>query len=112
MGQKMVVNSLLESAFYNAGNISSSDPAPGLSLRTLLETFVPGYGPIYKFVLFAFGFDVTVFVSLGAILWFGAGFFRSVWAAVGDLVYNNCMSEITIDRVDDIYDYVMVFLGH
>jgi chaperone BCS1 len=108
MGQKMVVNSLLESAFHNTGNISSSDPAPGLSLTTLLETFVPGYGPIHKFLLFAFGFDVTIFVSLGVVLWFGARISHSVWA----VVYNNCMSEITIDRLDEIYDHIMAFLAH
>ena len=67
-GQKMVLNSLLESAFYNIGNTLLSDPALGLSLITLLETFVPGYSPIYKFLLFAFGFNVTILVSLGVIL--------------------------------------------
>jgi chaperone BCS1 len=29
-----------------------------------------------------------------------------------DLVYNNCMSEITIDRKDEIYDHIMAFLAH
>jgi hypothetical protein len=43
IGQKMVVNKLLEFIFYDAGNISSSDPVPGLSLTTLLEAFAPGY---------------------------------------------------------------------
>jgi chaperone BCS1 len=112
MGQKMVLNSFLESAFYNAENVSSSDPAPGLPLTTLLETFVPGYGPIHKFLLFAFGFDVTIFVSLGVFLWFGARIFRSVWTVARGLVYNNCMSEITIDRQDGIYDHIMTFLAY
>jgi chaperone BCS1 len=111
MGQKISVT-MLESTFYNTGNISSSNSASGLSLTTLLETFVPGYGLIHKFLLFAFGFDVTILVFLYIVLWFSNRIFCSVWAVVGNLVYNNYMSEITIDRQDEIYDYMMAFLAH
>ncbi|KAG4427550.1 hypothetical protein IFR05_016968 [Cadophora sp. M221] len=65
MGQTFGISSILESAFppQNLGNISSDDPVPRLSPTTILEAFVPGYGPIHKFVLFTFGFDVTIVVS-------------------------------------------------
>jgi chaperone BCS1 len=109
MEQKMVVDSLPESAFHNAGNISSSDPVPGLRL---LEFWFPGYVLIYKYLLLAYGFEVTTLVSLGIALWFGTRILRSVWAVVGDLVYKNCMSEITIDKPDEIYDHIMAFLAH
>ena len=105
----MVVDSLLEPVFHNAGNISSSDLVPGL---TLLASLFPGYALMHKYLLLTFGFDVTILVSSGVVLWFGTKILRSVWAVVGDLVYNNCMSAITIDRQDEIYDHVMAFLAH
>jgi chaperone BCS1 len=112
MVQKMVVDSLLESAFHNAGNISSNDPVPGLSLTILLEKIVPGYDLIHKFLLIAFGFDVTILVSLGVVLWLGARISHSMWAVIRDLVYNNYVSEITTNSVDGIYAHVMAFLAY
>jgi mitochondrial chaperone BCS1 len=108
----MVVDSLLESAFHNAGNISSSNSVPGLSLTTLVEKVVPGYDLIHKFLLVAFDFDVTILVSVGVVLWLGARIFRLVWAAIRDLVYNNYVSEITINSVDGIYAHLMAFLAY
>src|SRR5580698_10252623 len=105
----MVVGSLLESAFNDAENISSNDPIPGLSPTKLLETFVPGYSLIHKFLLFAFGFDVTILVSLGVVLWLGGRIFRLVWAVIRDVVHNNYTAEITIDKVDEIYANLLAF---
>lgn len=108
MGQKMVASKLLESAFHDAGNISSSDPVPGLSLTTLLEGFAPGYGQIHKFLLFTFGFDVTVLVSLGVALWLGARIFRSAWTVIKTTI----MAEITVSSPDEIHKHIIAFLAH
>lgn len=102
----MVVDSLLELASHNASNISSSDLVPGL---TLLASLFPGYALIHKYVLLTFGFDVTILVSSGVVLWFGT---KSLRAVVDNLVYNYCMAGITIDRQDEIYDHIMSFLAH
>jgi mitochondrial chaperone BCS1 len=59
----MGLDSLLQVAFPGAGHHNSSSTADRLvtlSPTTLLETFVPGYGPIHTFLLLKFGFDVTV----------------------------------------------------
>jgi chaperone BCS1 len=101
--KKMVVDSFLKSAFNNAENI--------LSPTKLLETFVPGYSLIHKFLLFDFGFDITTLVSLGVVLWLIARNFRPVWAIISHLVYVICISEITINKVDGIYAHLMAFLA-
>lgn len=110
--QKMVINSLLKSAFHNAGNISSSDPVLGLSLITLLEKIIPRYGLIYKFLLIAFNFNVTILVSLSVILQLSAKISRLIWAVIRDLVYNNYISEITTNSVNRIYAYLIAFLAY
>jgi len=112
--QKIGIGSILDSAFppRNAGNNSSSDPVAGLSPTTLLETFVPGYGPIHKFLLLTFGFDVTVLVSLGVVAFLGARIFRSVWGVIYTLVANNYMAEITVSSTDEIHGHLIAFLAN
>jgi chaperone BCS1 len=59
----MGIESLLQAAFPGAAlnnSNSTRDNMATLSPTTLLETFVPGYGLIHKFVLSTLGFDVTV----------------------------------------------------
>lgn len=116
MKQKLALNSFLESAFPpRAGaNItdSSSDPISGFSPTTLLETFVPGYGPIHKFLLFTFGFDVTILVSLGVVCWLGSRIFRSVWTILSALVSSYYQAEITISSTDEIHGHIISFLAH
>jgi chaperone BCS1 len=91
MEQKFGIGNILRSAFppQNAGNILPSDPISGLPPTTLLETLVPGYGAIHKFLLFTFGFDVTVLVSLGVVVWLSGRIFRSVWTVICATVASN-----------------------
>src|ERR1700712_3804364 len=116
MKQKLALNSFLESAFPpRAGaNItdSSSDPISGFSPTTLLETFVPGYGPIHKFLLFTFGFDVTILVSLGVVCWLGSRIFRSVWTILSALVSSYYQAEITISSSAESHGNIISFLAH
>lgn len=71
----MVVNSLLESVFYNTGNILLSDLVLGLML---LASLFLEYALIHKYLLLTFGFNVTIFVFLSVVLWFGTKILRLV----------------------------------
>jgi chaperone BCS1 len=77
-----------------------------------LETFVPGYGPIHKFLLFTFGFDVTILVSVGVVFWLAARIFRLVWDVICALARNNYMAEITVSSTDEIHGQLINFLAH
>ncbi|PMD37776.1 hypothetical protein L207DRAFT_586107 [Hyaloscypha variabilis F] len=114
MKQKIGIGNILESAFppRSTGNASDSTALPGLSPTTLLETFVPGYGAIHKFLLFSFGFDVTVLVSLGVVLWLSGRIFRSVWTVIYAIVASNYMAEINVSSTDEIHAHLIAFLAH
>ena len=116
MKQRMSLNSLLASAFPTDGPESSTasahGPIPDLSSTILLETFIPGYGPIHKFLLFTFGFDVTVLVSFAAALWITARLGRSIWAIIWSGVSNYFMAEITVSSTDEIHGHLIQFLAH
>jgi mitochondrial chaperone BCS1 len=116
MKQRMALDSLLGSAFPtgNPENATNSPDGhiPGFSSTTLLETFIPGYGPIHKFLLFTFGFDVTVLVSLGAALWITARLGRSIWAVIWSGISSYFMAEITVSSTDEIHGHLIQFLAH
>ncbi|TVY18360.1 putative mitochondrial chaperone BCS1-B [Lachnellula arida] len=116
MKQRMALDSILGSAFPTGDPENSTDSAhgsiPGFSSTTLLETFIPGYGPIHKFLLFTFGFDVTVLVSFGAALWISARLGRSIWAIIWSGVSNYFMAEITVSSTDEIHGHLIQFLAH
>ncbi|KAI9047384.1 hypothetical protein LZ554_008830 [Drepanopeziza brunnea f. sp. 'monogermtubi'] len=108
----MALNTILSSAFSQTGDNSTGDSIPAFSPTTILETFVPGYGPIHKFLLYSFGFDVTILVSLGLALFFLARIFRSLWTAFYSVVSANYMSEITVSSTDEIHSHLIAFLAH
>lgn len=114
--KSMGVESILAAAFPPRSNGNSSDPTSSplinISPTTLLETFIPGYGPIHKFLLYSLGFDVTVLVSLGALLWVGARIGRSIWTVIWSLISNNWMAEISISSTDEIHTHLIQFLAH
>lgn len=107
------LNNILSSAFPPQDGINrTSDAIPGFSPTTLLETFVPGYGLIHKFVLQSSGFDVTILVSLGVALFVGARVFRSAWAVIYSVISNAYMAEITVSSTDEIHSHLIAFLAH
>jgi chaperone BCS1 len=114
MRQKMALSSILGTAFPSRENVSDplTGPATNISPTTLLETFIPGYGPIHKFLLYTFGFDVTVLVSLGAILWLGGRIGRSVWTVIWALIAANWMAEVSVSSSDEIHAHLLQFLAH
>jgi chaperone BCS1 len=111
----MDISSFLEAAFPSGDGRNSSDTSPiglaSFSPTTLLETFVPGYGPIHKFLLHSFGFDVTILVSLGACLWLSVRTYRYFYDKVDDLISDYYMSKITVGSEDDIHDHLIIFLA-
>jgi len=77
----------------------------------LLEAFIPGYSVISKFVLEVLGIDITLVVSV-CLLMFGlitASTF--LWRHTSDLFEKYCMSAISVESHDDIYDYMMAWLS-
>ncbi|CAL3973175.1 unnamed protein product [Diplocarpon coronariae] len=107
----MVFNKFLQSAFPPRISDNTSDPVT-FSPTTLLETFIPGYGPIHKFLLYSFGLDVTVLVSLGLGLFISARLIRSAWGLLYAAVSANYMSEITVSSADEIHGHLIAFLAH
>ncbi len=77
----------------------------------LLEAFIPGYSVISKFILEALGIDTTLVVSV-CLLMFGlvtAATF--LWRHTSDLFEKYCMSAISVESDDDIYDHIMAWLS-
>ena len=91
---------------------SSASGTQSISPTTLLETFIPGYGPIHKFILFTSGIDVTVLVSLITVVWLSARILRSVWTVLWSLISSNWMAEVTVSSTDEIHGHLIAFLAH
>ena len=96
----MMQKSLMETAFPPQDNTSGQTGTPPPSPTTLLENFIPGYGPIHKFLLYSFGFDVTVLVSLGA-----ARIGHYIWKTLKDII-TYWMSEISVSSNDEITCFI------
>jgi chaperone BCS1 len=110
--KKNSLGSIIGTAFPPLGNGSDSSAPASISPTTLLESFIPGYGPIHKFLLYSFGFDVTVLVSLGAVLWLTARISRSVWGVLKGVIMANWMSEISVSSNDEIHTHLRHFLAY
>lgn len=111
MRQKSL-SSIIETAFPPQLNGSEASGSPAsISPTALLEAFIPGYGPIHKFLLYTFGFDVTILVSLGAVLWLVHRIGRSAWTVTKSLVVSNWTSEISVSSTDEIHTHLSRFLA-
>jgi len=111
MKNKMTLHSIIDTAFPSHNSSESAPRITTISPTTLFETFIPGYGAIHKFLLYTFGFDVTVLVSFGLILWLTARISRSAWALLSSLIASNYMSEINITSTDEIHTHLLIFLA-
>lgn len=114
MKQKAGIGSLLSSAFPPKDGLNASDPSTpvGFSPTTLLESLVPGYGIIHRYLLLSFGFDVTILVSFCVALWLSARILRSVWTVLYAAIASSYMAEITVSSTDEIYAHLIAFLAH
>lgn len=98
---------MLGSAFPAAGNGTSN--ASSVS-TTLLESFIPGYSTIHKFLLFTFGIDTTNFVTFVATLWLISRICVYVYQTVYTL-HMHFMSRMSIDSHDPIFECFMEWLA-
>lgn len=115
MRQSNAFSSLLTNVLPSdarSNTTDSSQPYSSISPTTLLETFIPGYGPIHKFILFTLGIDVTVVVSLITVLWLSSRFLRSIWTVCWNLLSSNWMAEISVSSTDEIHGHLIAFLAH
>ncbi|KAL8699475.1 MAG: hypothetical protein Q9201_005985 [Fulgogasparrea decipioides] len=77
----------------------------------ILDTFVPGYPIISRFVRDAFGFDISLVVSVSLLVF---GIFTSLkflWLHAYNYFEKYCTSFICIENDDDIFDHVMEWLA-
>jgi chaperone BCS1 len=72
MRQNNAFSSLLTNVLPTDSNSTSPTGFPQMSPTTLLETFIPGYGPIHKFILYTLNIDITIVVSLVTVIWLSA----------------------------------------
>ena len=76
----------------------------------LLEALIPGYSIISKFLLDVLGFDITLVVSVFALIFGLYTAVKFLWKHAYAQFQEYFMSFICIDSDDDIYDHVMKWL--
>ena len=77
----------------------------------ILEAFIPGYSVISGFLLEAIGFDITILVSVFALL-FGLGTsIRYISKHAYEKFEEYFMSYIRIESDDDIYEHIMDWIA-
>ena len=77
----------------------------------ILEALIPGYGIISKFLLDAFGFDVTLLVSVSVMIFGLVTAVKFAWMYAYEQIKTYFMSYIRIEHHDDIYDYIMEWMA-
>ncbi|KAL8821102.1 MAG: hypothetical protein Q9191_007379 [Dirinaria sp. TL-2023a] len=77
----------------------------------LLEAFIPGYSVISKFLFDALGVDITLIVSVCLLLFGLISAFSFLWRHAETHFSKYCMSSISVESHDDIYDHIMEWLG-
>jgi chaperone BCS1 len=77
----------------------------------ILETLIPGYGLISRYVYATFGFDPSIFVSVGLValaLMKGSSY---LWGILENGFRSAFMSSVYIDEHDDLFHMVMAWLA-
>ncbi|KAF2455617.1 BCS1 N terminal-domain-containing protein [Lineolata rhizophorae] len=90
---------------------ATGSPTPEVVPASLLETFVPGYGPISKFILHAFGFDIAILVSLGLVLIALGTAFNYMWDAANSLFLRYLTSSVFISDDDDLFWSILKWIA-
>ncbi len=96
------------------GTLQQSEMGPNETTSTMtqlpaniLEAFIPGYSVISGFLLDAIGFDITLVVSICALVFGLVTSIRFIWEHAFVYMEKYLMSYIRIDSGDDIFDHVM-----
>jgi chaperone BCS1 len=77
----------------------------------ILEAFIPGYSLISKVILDNFGFDVSIFVSVGLLAFAISTSATYLWRKALRLFQQYCMSSIYVDDGDDLFDSVIQWIA-
>ncbi|KAI9892433.1 MAG: hypothetical protein M1814_001390 [Vezdaea aestivalis] len=77
----------------------------------LLETLIPGYGPISQFVSEYLGFDVTIVVSLCLLIFATTTAFQYLWRYTSEAFSTWMMAKVTVSSEDDIFDHLMQWIA-
>lgn len=112
MGRGPDLSSILGNAFPSASNGSMNLTSSTQLPTVLLESFIPGYGHIHRFVLYSTGFDVTSLAILFGSLWLVSKVYQALYSGFSKGVASFWTSEITVHSTDDIFNHLIQFLAH
>ena len=77
----------------------------------VLETFIPGYSLLSKFLFETFGYDISFLVSASFVLVGLTTALKFVWKYMREAIWRFLMSNIRVERNDDIYDQIMEWIA-
>jgi chaperone BCS1 len=85
------------------------DPASLNFAPSILETFIPGYSIISKFILHTFGFDIGIIVSTGLLLATFATALRFFWIRLKNIALEYFVAGVTITDQDDMFEHCLAW---
>jgi chaperone BCS1 len=98
---RFVLNSTAES-----GNFSQLNLAPNL-----LESFIPGYSLISKFILDALGFDIGIVVSTGLLVFAAGTAWKYASKMLSSFLNEYLVASIYFDDHDDLFASVLAWVA-
>ena len=91
---------------------NSSDPLSMTELPpNILDALVPGYSIFSRYILAAFGVDISLFVSLGVIALAATKGGQWAYGKIGRAFRYLFLSSVYIDEYDDLFDMMMDWLA-
>ncbi|KAF8853700.1 hypothetical protein BDZ45DRAFT_694012 [Acephala macrosclerotiorum] len=87
-------------------------PFDAFSLQTFLNSFIPGFEPIYKVITDILDYNATVLICLCTAFWLFARICRFIWTAINTLLRKYYMFEISVSNENEIFDHLIsLFAG-
>jgi mitochondrial chaperone BCS1 len=102
---------LKEASFKGFSNSSEQQITFTELPSTVLEAFIPGYRLISQFILSLFGFDISVVVSIGILLFALFTAVQYAWRRFSALFSRYFMSSVYIDEDDEIFENVIGWIA-
>lgn len=94
------------------GHLNASQPLNLTELPgNLLEAVIPGYGIISRYILDNAGFDISIFVTIGVLLFAGTKAITYLWTTLEAGFSKYCMSSVHIDSNDDLYSTTLKWIA-
>jgi hypothetical protein len=101
---------ILKFSLLPLNSTGTSDTGAGITITTLLETFVPGYATIYETILQILGIDMTTLIF---IVWLVGKIVPRVRATIKRFILWALTSEISIDSTDEkLLNAVLLHASH